>query len=79
MQRPGSALSKLRMQAQNLHANVTQTATEKKVYTKEELPYTRNNNSNSSTITASHDIGIRNKQFKNLKEITKNNSVLNIK
>ena len=40
---------------------------------------TRNNNSNSSTITASHDIGIRNKQFKNLKEITKNNSVLNIK
>ena len=39
---------------------------------------TRNNN-NSSTITASHDMGIRTKQFKNLKDISKNNSVLNIK
>ena len=37
MQRPGSALSKLRLQQQNLHANVTQKAVEKKVYTKEEF------------------------------------------
>ena len=37
MQRPGSALSKLRIQQQNLHANVTQKSVQKKVYTKEEF------------------------------------------
>jgi len=37
MQRPGSALSKLKMQQQNLHANVTQKAVQKKTYTKEEF------------------------------------------
>ena len=37
MQRPGSALSKLRLQQQNLHANVTQKAVQKKIYTKEEF------------------------------------------
>ena len=37
MQRPGSALSKLRLQQQNLHANVTQKSVQKKVYTKEEF------------------------------------------
>ena len=37
MQRPGSALSKLRIQQQNLHANVTQKKIEKKTYTKEEF------------------------------------------
>ena len=37
MQRPGSALSKLRIQQQNLHANVTQKSVEKKIYTKEEF------------------------------------------
>ena len=30
MQRPGSALSKLKLQQQNLHANVTQKAVQKK-------------------------------------------------
>ena len=30
MQRPGSALSKLRLQQQNLHANVTQKSVQKK-------------------------------------------------
>ena len=30
MQRPGSALSKLRIQQQNLHANVTQKSVQKK-------------------------------------------------
>ena len=37
MQRPGSALSKLRIQQQNLHANVTQKSVQKKTYTKEEF------------------------------------------
>ena len=37
MQRPGSALSKLRLQQQNLHANVTQKSVQKKIYTKEEF------------------------------------------
>ena len=37
MQRPGSALSKLRLQQQNLHANVTQKSVQKKTYTKEEF------------------------------------------
>ena len=37
MQRPGSALSKLKMQQQNLHANVTQKTVQKKIYTKEEF------------------------------------------
>ena len=37
MQRPGSALSKLRIQQQNLKANVTQKQIEKKIYTKEEF------------------------------------------
>ena len=37
MQRPGSALSKLKMQQQNLKANVTQKSVQKKTYTKEEF------------------------------------------
>jgi len=37
MQRPGSALSKLKMQQQNLHANVTQKAVQKKLTQKKNL------------------------------------------
>ena len=37
MQRPGSALSKLRKQQQNLHVSTTTKKVEKKVYTKEEF------------------------------------------
>ena len=37
MQRPGSALSKLRLQQQNLHANVTQKSVQKKSIQKKSL------------------------------------------
>ena len=53
MQRPGSALSKLKLQQQNLHANVTQKAVQKKIYTKEE--FIRNRDFEGSITLLEHE------------------------